>query len=42
MLSICIFGISDIFIAYRDVILGLRITDIGCKGTKKMLYMQAI
>ena len=36
------FGISDIFIAHRNRGLGLRITDIACKGTEKKLYMQEI
>ena len=42
MLSICFFGISDIFIAHRNGFFGLRITDIACKGTEKKLYMQEI
>ena len=42
MLSICFFGISDIFIAHRNGILYWRITDIACKGTEKKLYMQEI
>ena len=36
------FGISYILIASRNRVLGRRITDIGCKGTKKKLYVQAI
>ena len=36
------FGISYILIASRNRVLGWRITDIGCKGTKKKLYVQAI
>ena len=29
-------------IGYRHVVFGSRITDIGCKGTKKKLYVQEI
>ena len=29
-------------IGYRNVVFGSRITDIGCKGTKKKLYVQEI
>ena len=34
------FGISYILIASRNRVLGWRITDIGCKGTKKNANVQ--